>query len=176
MRIRVAREGDWEDCLALDLSYTTEIAWQMEERRGDKEWSVRFVKVRLPRQQRIEPNLSPDILSKVWPHRDNFWVAVEKRLILGYLGVILDPERQQARIVDLGVMPEVRRRGVATALLQHATTWCLRQHINGLILVTLPKAQPVIGFALSQGFTFCGFQDAYWPGQDVGLFFRKRIP
>ena len=60
-------------------------------------------------------------------------------------------------------------------MLARATEWCQRQHIHQLILVAPLKAHPAISFAIKQHFTFCGFQDSYWPGQEVALFFRQRI-
>ncbi len=64
---------------------------------------------------------------------------------------------------------------MATALLQYAGDWCMRQEVDQLILECPLKAHPAIAFAQRVGFTLCGFQDAYWPGQEVGLFFRKRL-
>ncbi len=194
LRVRKIRKGEWQACLALDASYETESAWQMEEQRGEGEWSVRFTEVRLPRRQRITPERfipvrsaefgsasglnsysEVSIVLGVWHRRDGFWVAVENREIYGYLGAVLEQDHSQVRITELTVSPEWRRRRVATELLAQVTEWSLRQHMDQLVFECSPKAQPAISFAMFHGFTICGFQDAYWPGQDVGLFFRKRI-
>ncbi|MBN1259562.1 MAG: GNAT family N-acetyltransferase [Anaerolineae bacterium] len=175
MRIRSARNDDWKACLELDLSYETEIAWQMEETRNEKEWSARFSRVRLPRIQTISPVFSPEDRLLAWQRRDGFWVATERSKILGYLGLILEIEHRQARIADLVVGAEYRRQGIGERLLQHATTWCQRQNVEQLLIECQLKAQPAIGFVQKHGFAVCGFQDAYWPGQEVALFFRKRI-
>jgi GNAT superfamily N-acetyltransferase len=88
---------------------------------------------------------------------------------------MLERDHSQVRITELAVLPERRRRRVATELLAQVTEWSLRQHMDQLVFECPTKAQPAISFALFHGFTVCGFQDAYWPGQEVGLFFRKSI-
>ncbi len=175
MRIRLAREEDWKVCAELDIAYETESAWQMQELRGDREWGVRFREVRLPRPQRIPSASSPDEWLKAWERADGFWVAVEHRKIVGYVAVILEPEHYQGRFLALAVTTEKRRQGMGTALLEHANAWCLRQGMQQVILECSLKAQPAISFALKHRFAFCGYQDAYWPGQEGAIFFRKRI-
>lgn len=175
MRIRSAREDDWKVCAELDVAYETESAWQMQELRGDGEWGVRFREVRLPRHQRIKSPLSPEEWLKAWERADGFWVAVEHRKIVGYVVVALEPEHYQGRLLALAVNSEQRRQGMGTALLDHAIAWCFRQGMRQLILECSLKAQPAISFAHKHRFAFCGYQDSYWPGQDVAIFFRKRI-
>ncbi len=190
LRVRKIRKGDWPACMELDTSYETESAWQMEEQSGEGQWSVRFTEVRLPRKQRIMPRCLTSVhpaaegaaiprgrsgASGIWQERDGFWVAVESREICGYLGAVLECDHSQVRITELAVAPAWRRRRVATELLAHVTTWSVRQNVDQLVFECSPKAQPAISFAMFHGFTFCGFQDAYWPRQEVGLFFRKRI-
>ncbi len=175
MLVRIARDDDWEACLGIDLSYETDSAWQMDNRQGGGEWRVSFREIRLPRTLRIQPPPPDDSSLKTWQRRDAFWVAIEHRKVSGYLGLDIDPARHQAQITDLVVAPEERRRGMATALLERATEWCLRQHVNQIVLISSLKAYPAIAFALKHRFLFCGFQDAYWPGQEVAVFFRQRI-
>lgn len=187
MLVRTARDDDWEPCLDIDLSYETDMAWQMDERQEGGEWRVSFREIRLPRTLHIQSTILDSArtpseahdqrahLLKTWQNRDQFWVAVEHRQIVGYIGLNIDQARHQARITDLVVAPEERRQGMATAMLQRATEWCTRQRIDQLVLVCPLKSYPAINFALKHRFVFCGFQDAYWPGQEVALFFRQRI-
>jgi len=175
LRIRVIREGDIKGCLAVDASFETESAWQMLEQRREREWVVRFMEVRLPRKQRMAYPLSPEVQVEGWTRRDGFWIAAERRKVLGYVGVQLAPERKLARICELVVDAEQRRQGIGRALLDHASEWAARQGVTQLLLECPPKAQPAIAFALTNNFTICGFQDAYWPGQELALFFRKRL-
>ena len=175
MRIRTVRESDLKACLLLDATYETESAWQMEELHTEGEWSVHFREVRLPRKQELGHPLPPDKRSKAWERCDAFWVAVEGRNVIGYLVLTLGPGRGEARITDVVVGNDDRRSGVGTALLEQALEWCVRKSVEHLILECPLKAQPAIGFALKHRFVFCGYQDAYWPGQEVALFFQMRV-
>lgn len=175
MRIRTVRESDLKACLDLDAAYETEFAWQMEELHTEEERGVRFRVVRLPRKQEVGHPLPVDRRSKAWEPCDAFWVATEGREVVGYLALTLDAGRSEARITDLVVGADHRRLGVASALLRQSLEWCTRKSVEYLILECPLKAQPAIGFALSHRFVFCGYQDAYWPGREVALFFHKRI-
>jgi GNAT superfamily N-acetyltransferase len=175
MLVRNVRDDDWEACLQIVPSYETDAAWQMDEHQESGEWHVAFREIRLPRTLRIQPVPPDESTLKDWTKRDQFWVAVEHREIIGYLGLDVDQARYQARITELLVNSEYRRRGVATAMLARAMEWCQRQHIYQLVLVCPLRAHPAICFALKHHFTFCGYQDAYWTGQEVALFFRQRV-
>ncbi len=175
MLIRVAREADWQACQDLDLSYETESAWQMDVLPDGKVWGMSFREIHLPRKQRVKHPLALSSPLKSWKNRDRFWVAVENREIVGFIGVRLELVHQQMRITDLGVTPQFRRKGIATALLRQAAQWCTRHPVQQLVLECPLKAHPAISFALKHRFVFCGFQDSYWPGQEVGLFFRQRL-
>jgi len=131
--------------------------------------------VRLPRKQRIISFLTLEARARCWVRSDIFWVAVEGRKVIGYMALSVAAERAEARINDLVVDEAFRRRGVATDLLNHAIEWALRKDVEHLIFECPLKAQPAITFALKHRFVFCGYQDGYWPGQEVGIFFRKRI-
>jgi len=147
----------------------------METLPGANVWGTSFREIHLPRKQKVEHPLALTAPLKSWQSRDSFWVAVEKRVVVGFIGVRLELVHQQMRITDLGVTPEFRRKGIATALLSHAAEWCTRHPVEQLVLECPLKAHPAISFALKHRFIFCGFQENYWPGQEVGLFFRQRL-
>ena len=174
MLIRVARDADWQACLDLDLSYETEVAWQMEAPPDDNILGMSFREIHLPRKQKVVHPMAFSSPLKSWKERDNFWIAVEKREIIGYIGVRLELVHSQMRITELGVAPQFRRKGIATALLRTAAEWCARRPVDQIILECPLKAHPAISFAVKHRFVFCGFQERYWSGQEVGLFFRQR--
>ncbi len=175
MHIRAVRKNDWPKCLALDASYETEIAWQLQERQRAKEWGMYFREVQLPRKQTLNLILPPEELVPAWEKRDNFWIAAERLKVCGYLGLELALARRTAYITDLVVDREQRRQQIGSTLLNHAIRWSLRKGIEQLILASPLKAQPALAFAQQQGFTPCGFQDNYWPKQEAALLFCKRI-
>lgn len=175
MHIRSAREGDWEACLALDRSYDTETAWQMHEISRSREWGVSFREVRLPRKQHIEHAIAPEARLQSWQRCDAFWIAKEHREVQGYIALALEYAHNQARIVDLTVAPPHRRESIGTQLLYQAMAWSLRHEINQMVIEAPLKAQPAVSFAMHHGFGFCGFQDAYWPGQETAIFLRRSL-
>ncbi len=175
MLIRKVREGNWDTCLTLDLSYETEYAWQMDTVERSEEWGISFRRVHLPRRLRIEHPIPKDMRIKHWAAADQSWIAVEHREVIGLIAVNLDLTEHQARISDLGVAADSRRRGVGTALLERAIEWCLRRRIPQLVLPCPLKAEPAIQFAIQNRFNFGGFQDDYWPGHEVALLFYQRI-
>jgi ribosomal protein S18 acetylase RimI-like enzyme len=173
--IRVARDDDWEECLNLDLSYETEATWQMEVLPDGNVWGMSFREIHLPRTLRVEHPLASASPLKSWKSRDKFFVGVEDRKVVGYIGVRLELVHRQMRITDLAVAPQYRRKGFATELLRRAAEYCARLPVDQIILECPLKAYPAISFALKHRFVFCGFQENYWPGQEVGLFFRQRL-
>lgn len=175
MLIRRVRDGDWEVCLAIDLSYETEYAWQMETAERSDEWRISFRKVHLPRRLRIDHPIPEGARVKHWSAAGQSWIAMERREVIGLIAVDLDLIEHQARIVDFGVTAGHRRNGVGTALWERAAEWCLRQRVTQLVLPCPLKAEPAIQFAIQNRFKFGGFQDDYWPGHEVALLFYQRL-
>jgi GNAT superfamily N-acetyltransferase len=173
--IRRVRDGEWDACLTIDLSYETEYAWQMDTTERSEEWGISFRKVHLPRRLRMEHPIPESCRIQHWSASDQCWIAVEHREVIGLIAVSLDLVDHQARISDLGVAFEDRRQGVGTALLERAMEWCNRYRIPQLVLPCPLKAEPAIQFALHHRFNFGGFQDHYWPGHEVALLFYQRL-
>ena len=175
MLIRRVRDSDWEACEAVDFSYESEHAWQMETAERSAEWSVTFRKVHLPRRLRMAYPIPERCRLKHWQAAEQCWVAIEHRDVIGLIAVNLDLTDHQARISDLGVSVGHRREGVGTALLRRAIEWCLRHRIPQLVLPCPLKAEPAIQFATHHRFNVGGFQDDYWPGHEVAILFYQRL-
>ena len=175
MLVRAVRDDDWEGCLEIDTSYETEFAWQMDEVHSGKEWHVSFREIHLPRTLRIESGISSEHLLKSWQNRDQFWVAIEHREVIGYLGLDVDMARYQARVMDLAVAPQHRRQGAASGSLPAPRNGASASTSTNSSLCAHSRPIPAISFANKHRFAFCGFQDSYWPGQEVALFFRQRV-
>lgn len=175
MLIRRVRDSDWEACAAVDLSYETEYAWQMDTTERTNEWNAGFRRVHLPRRLRMEHPIPEDNRIAHWEAAEQCWIALEHREVIGLIAVNLDLIGHQARISDLGVASDQRRQGVGTALLGRATEWCRRQRIPQLVLPCPLKAEPAIRFAIKHRFNFAGFQDDYWPGHEVAILFYQRL-
>ena len=175
MLIRRVRDGDWEACLEVELSYETEYAWQMESLEQNREQGARFREVRLPRKLRIRHPIPEASQIQNWKAAEEFLVAIEHRQIIGFIGVRQDLIEHQVRVVDFGVTTEYRRQGVGTSLLRRSAEWCVRQRISHLVLPCPLKAHPAIQFANKHRFNFGGFQEDYWPDHEVALLFYQRL-
>jgi ribosomal protein S18 acetylase RimI-like enzyme len=175
MRVRPARPRDLEACGALDHSYLTDRVWQMERREGNDALAVTFRLARLPREIRVAyPRRGQDLLAG-WQRRDGFLVAEEVGRIYGYVALTAQAEHGIAWVGDLVVDRPWRRRGIGTALLQAAAQWGRDCDLVRLVVEVQTKNYPAIRFCRSRGLTFCGYNDHYWPNQDIALFFGQSL-
>lgn len=174
VQIRPATSADLPLLTALDHSYSTESVWQMETRpveAGADTVAVTFRQVRLPRSVRVSPSRDPHALAEAWNRRVCFLVAEEAGHVQGYLNLTLAPVSGTAWIADLGVERRFRRMGVGSVLLAAALQWARGNALTRVVLETQSKNFPAISFAQKHGLTFCGYNDRYYPNQDVALFF-----
>ena len=175
MRVRPAEPRDLEACSILNHSYTTDRVWQMDARRGNNSLTVTFRVVRLPRETRVDYPLRGESLLAGWQRRDGFLVAEEERHICGYVTLTTLTEHGIAWINDLVVDRPLRRHGIGTALLQAAARWGRDHILVRLVAETQTKNYPAIQLYQSRGLSFCGYNDHYWPRQEIALFFGESL-
>ena len=173
--IRPANSADLPRLMAMDHSCFSDYVWQLELRREAGQITSSFREVRLPRSVVVEYPWNPLSLAQEWTRRDGVLVATEDGAPVGYLGLAEERESASARITDLVVTPERRRKGAASALLTAAQTWSVERGIQRLILEMQSKNQPYIRLAQKFGYEFCGYNDQYYPTQDVALFFGRAL-
>lgn len=175
IEVHPAEPRDLETCGALDHAYVTDRVWQMDTREENGTLTVGFRTVRLPRQIHVDyPRQGEDLLAGWW-RRDGFLVAEEDGQIQGYVALTMQPEHRVAWVGDLVVDRGQRRRGIGTALLKAAAQWGNERQLMRLTLEVQTKNYPAIAFCRSRGLTFSGYNDHYWPSQDVALFFTGRL-
>lgn len=177
MNIRTAVPADLQQCIALDHHYTTKRVWQMSRREpfGSGEVMVDFHSVRLPRPMRVQYPRSPERLWDDWRRWNLFLVAEEDGYVRGYLGLMLQLADRKAWVRDLVVGRGFRRSGIGTDLLRQAMQWAESQNVRQVTLEMQSKNYPAIRFSQKLGFSFCGFDEAYYPNQDIALFFVARL-
>ena len=173
--IRPAASSDLTRMLAMDHSCFSDYVWQLELRREAGQITSIFREVRLPRTVVVTYPRDPMSLSEGWNRRDGLLVALEEGLPVGYIGLVEDRISASARVTDLVVAPDWRRKGAASALLSAAQAWCQDRSIQRLTLEMVSKNQPYIRLALKFGYEFCGYNDQYYPTQDVALFFGRTL-
>ncbi len=178
VQVRPATSTDLPLLASLDHSYSTDYVWQMETRQADgggEAVLVTFRSVRLPRSVRVNPPRDAHGLAEAWNRRVCFLVAEEGGHLKGYLNLTLAAVPGTGWIADLGVERRFRRMGVASVLLAAALQWARANHLQRVVLETQSKNFPAISFAQKHGLVYCGYNDRYYPNQDVALFFGANL-
>lgn len=173
IQVRPATNADLPVLAALDHGYSTDYVWQMtaREEEASGETVITFRTARLPRSVRVSFPREPDRLVEAWKKRVCFLVAEEGGHLKGYLNLSVAAIPEVGWLADFCVDRRFRRNGVGTVLLAAAAHWARENRLTRLILETQSKNYPAICFALKHGLVFCGYNDRYYPHQDVALFF-----
>ncbi len=175
MRVRRADLRDIDACIRLDSSYQTQNVWAMETRWEGKRKLSGFQVRRLPRVLTLQPPLDPDDLHADWRNGDLFLVAEEEGVIVGYLDMVSPRRLSNGLIQSIVVRPDLRRRGVGSALLRTSLNWAKHNRLQGLCMDVQSRNYPAIQFLHRNGFVYSGYNDRYYPTQDVALFFVYRL-
>ena len=173
--IRPAASNDLTRLMAIDHSCYSDYVWQLEVRREPGQLTSSFREVRLPRTVKVAYPRDSLSLSGEWTRRDGLLVAHEDGVPFGYITLIEERASAVTRVIDLGVARERRRQGIGSALVTAAQTWSQERGIRRLILEMQSKNHPYIRLAQKFGYEFCGYNDQYYPTQDVALFFGRAL-
>jgi len=173
--IRPAVATDLPTLMGIDHSASSEYVWQLDVRSEPNQVSANFREVRLPRSVVVTYPRNPSILADEWTKRDVFLVALQGEVPVGYVGVVEKHVSAVAWITDIAVESSVRRRGVAANLLTAVQAWALERGVRRIVLETQSKNHPCIRLAQKFGYEFCGYNDQYYPTQDVALFFGRAL-
>ena len=173
--IRPASANDLPRLMALDHSVSSDYVWQLELRREPKQVTVGFREVRLPRSVEVKYPRNPTVLAEEWTKRDAVLVAMQSDEPVGYTCLTEEHSSAIAWVTDLVVAPEWRRKGVGSTLLTAGQAWAVERKARRLILEVISKNQAGIRLAQKFGYEFCGYNDQYYPNQDVALFFGRAL-
>jgi GNAT superfamily N-acetyltransferase len=175
--IRDGLAGDISDCLMLDHSYETDFVWQMQIS-SEEGWSIDFKTERLPRalqviypssEERLRAGLASDQCFLVATTRD------ELPEVIGYLSMRSNRAYQIGQVQDIVVSHSYRRHQIGTRLTKVAALWAREHNLTSLMIETQTKNFPAIRFCEGTGFTFCGFNDHYFPNRDIAVFFSQSV-
>ena len=100
-------------------------------------------------------------------------VCEEDGLILGYL--CLRWVADEAEVLDIAVLPEARRRGVARDLLSWGFQQAQQVGATIMHLEVRETSQPAIELYQQQGFQVVGRRPGYYPGGIAALLMTKHI-
>lgn len=179
MELRPAELEDLRACAAISQAVATTHVWQLTTERdptapltpSDLLTTLRCV--RLPRQVIVESPGAP--LDIVWENAAGVFVAAEDESLLGFVALTTMEERPAANIARLAVAPEMRRRGIGTALLSVAARWAATEGLKGLAGHCPARSYPTVAFYTRRAFTFAGYSEVYYPRGEIALFWYRGI-
>ena len=175
--IRDGLETDIKTCLTLENGYRTEYVWQMSVRKDTRQNQVIFRTERLPRYLDAEYPIDKARLQLALKEKQCFLVVVgeESPEMLGYLTIRLDKGHHLAIVQDLIVSRPYRRNNIGSHLLRIARQWAQEQDCTQLTIELQTQNYPGIQFCQANGFIFCGYNEQYFPGHEIALFFGQSI-
>jgi GNAT superfamily N-acetyltransferase len=171
--VRPANATDISHMMAFDHSCMSDNVWQMELRREAGQVTANFREVRLPRSISVAYPRNPASLADEWKRRGRVMVAVHEKAPIGYICVTDERNSAMAWVTDIVVAPDHRRKGAGSTLLTAAQAWASERRVGRLVLEMQSKNQAYIHLAQKFGYEFCGYNDQYYPTQDVALFFGR---
>jgi len=176
IEIRPSHASDLEPLLAIERDYTTQYVRQIELENDENErLTITLRRVRLPRPIRVDYPRNRQQLLEAWSRCDGILIAEAQEQIVAYIALSLQKNPFTLWISDLVVSRTLRRQGIGQALILAAEEWGLAKDTQRMILEMQSRNDAAIQMAKKLGFDFCGFQEAYYPNGDVGLFFARRF-
>jgi ribosomal protein S18 acetylase RimI-like enzyme len=173
--IRPAGSSDLSRLMAMDHSCSSDYVWQLELQIEPKRVAVNFHEVRLPRSVVVNYPRDPFTLADDWSQRDALLIALQGDDPVGYISAVEERPSSVVRVTDLVVAPRARRRGAASAMLAAVQAWAEGRGVSRIVLEMQSKNHPCIRLAQKFGYEFCGYNDRYFPTQDVALFFGRAL-
>ncbi len=179
MELRPAELEDLPGCAAIPASIASNHVWQLTLNRdptatlATSEFSMGLRCLRLPRS--VTVTIPGDTLDAVWERAIAVFVAAQETTIGGFIVMTAADERPAAMIARLVVAPHLRRRGTGTALLRVAAQWASSEGMTNLVGQCSARNHPAVAFYTRSGFNFCGYNEAYYPRNEVALFWQRNI-
>ena len=175
LTIKGAMPSDYDRCLMLDHTISTDYVWQMVINDASDDVNVSFRSARLPRSMQVLYPRTGETLMQSWMMHAVFLVARWGEDVVGYVNIREERAQETAWIADLAVDRAMRRKGVGTALLREARRWAISQELRRVVVETQTKNHPGIQFLKRHGLKFSGYNDLYYPNQDIAVFFGETL-
>ena len=175
LTVRSAMPSDYDVCLSLDHSTSTDYVWQVALDDMDGAMSISFRPARLPRSMKVLYPRAGDALVDSWQLHAMFLVAQWGLDVVGYVNLREERSQEAAWVADLVVDRGFRMRGIGSALLRGARQWASEHNLRRLIVETQTKNYPAIRFLQKRGLSFAGYNHMYYPNQDIAVFFGQAL-
>ncbi len=175
IEIRPAVSQDIPVLAEIEHQIQSNYVWQMDRVINDGEIDIHFREIRLPRAVRIEYPRSTNFLQEQWKSRSLILVAGMAGVPVGYVAISDQQAPFTAWVTDLAVRSDVRRKGIASALVIASQEWAVQRGLRRMVLEMQSKNHAAICLALKLGFEFGGYSDHYYLNQDIALFFASYL-
>lgn len=176
IKIRPAVVSDLADLVKIEHSYHSLFVWQMDRVLDEGQISVSFRLMRLPRPVQVDYAGSHPLLNhENWSRYQAVLVATAADTLVGYIGISDQFAPRTLWVTDCAVREDMRRQGIGTALILAAQDWGTENGFRKAILEMQSKNHPAIQLAHKLGYEFCGYNDHYFPNQDIALFFSRSL-
>jgi ribosomal protein S18 acetylase RimI-like enzyme len=176
IEIRPAVADDLSYLIKIEHSYQSTFVWQMDRALQDGQITIVFRQTRLPRTVRIEYAGSRPMLGEEnWSQYKALLIATVGKIPVGYIGTSEQVPSKVMWITACAVREDYRRQGIGTALILAAQEWGAEKGFRKAILELQSKNHPGVQLARKLGYEFCGYNDHYFPNQDIALFFSRSL-
>lgn len=173
--IRPAVSPDFSVLSSFKHAIETQTVWQMDQDISEKEISVHFREMKLPRLMKLSYPRSINNLLEHWKELSVVLVACVDNVPIGYISSSSIQTTSNVWIKDLVVHERWRRQGVATSLIKAMMEWGEERGHKRITLEMSSKNYPAISMAQKLGYEFCGYNDYYYENNDIVVFFARLI-
>lgn len=176
IQIRPIIKEDLSFLVRIEHSYQSHYVWQMDRIVEDGQIVINFRQTRLPRPVRVDYLGSHPLLNEEnWSRYQAVFIATMQQVPVGYIGLSDQFAPKTLWVTDCAVRSDLRRQGIGTALIIAAQDWAAENGFRRAILEMQSKNHPAIQMARKLGYEFCGYNDHYFPNQDIALFFSRSL-
>lgn len=175
IQILNASQADLEQMAALDHHTSSSYAYKLEFTRDSLSWNYVIQRIRLPRTVNITYPRTDEALFSSWSQASVVYVGWIADQITAYATFESKTLPRTARVTNLVVASDVRRKGIGTNMLTAGEIWAANNHLERVLIEIPMRNDPAINLACKAGYEMCGYMDQYFPNSDPALFFEKRI-
>jgi len=175
VNIRSATQEDINAITVINPSVEISKTWQMDQGFENGTMITKFREITLPRPIRLAYPFSEKSIRKNLEENDLNLVAEDKKHLFGLISLIQSDGIPAARVTDLILDENYRRKGICTSLLISAVDWLITRNIKGIILEMMLKNYPGVNMSKKLGFEFCGFNEIYYRNGQTAIYFHRKI-
>lgn len=175
IEIRPVEQDDVLPLTSIEHSFYSEYVWQMAINSESQSAAAEFTRVHLPRKVFVPYPRQRELIFSEQKATDYLLLARYVGQQVGYIKISLQTDCKVARVTDIAVLTNLRRQGIASGLLLAAMNLAKNRQMLYLDLEIQSRNDPAIMMANKLGFSFSGFQDHYFPNQDLAIFFSRFV-